>query len=114
MPMAIEGKALVVITRLGDSHGSKHWDITPFIQTCSGPYWHFDVAYEEFQLMNWGHQSMPSRARKMGVGETIRVALNFQIILPNSDYSDDGCELFLTKVRTRRHQYPKDVYRVKH
>lgn len=109
--MSIKGKALLVINRLADSHGEKHWDVHPFIQTCSGNWEFRNWAYEEFQLMEWDLQPLPGRAHRMQVGETIRVAVAFEIFPPSRDYSDDGSTLVLNKVRTLRHQYPKEIYR---
>lgn len=108
----IKGKALVVITRLADQHnGGFHFDVYPFIQSCSGEH---DQVYEEFSFMEYDVVPLPNQAYKLNVGDTLRVSVVYEIHFPSYENRGDGCEMYLDKVRVRRVQRAKELKRDRH
>jgi hypothetical protein len=105
----IKGKALLVITRLVDaSYGEKHWEVHPYIQSCSNnSYQHLDAVTECFDLMEWDLTPLPKQAHKLNVGDTLRVSVVYEMRYPGRGFEEDGPELNLNKVRVRRVQRRK-------
>lgn len=105
----VTGKALLVITRLADaSWGEKHWDVHAFVQSCSSKHYaDYDSLYETFALMEWDLIPLPSVAHRINVGDTARVAVVYEMHYPSRGNEDDGPDLYLNKVRTRRIQRAK-------
>lgn len=109
----IKGKALVVITRLADQrNGGFHFDVHPFIQSCNHP--EHDQVYEEFSFMEYDVVPAPNQAYKLNVGDTLRVSVVYEIHCPSYENREDGCEMYLNKVRVRRVQRAKELKRDRH
>lgn len=101
----IKGKALVVFTRLADQwNGGYHFDVYPFIQSCNDEH---DQVYEEFSFMEYDVVPAPSQAYKLNVGDTLRVSVVYEIHCPSYENREDGCEMYLNKIRVRRIQRAK-------
>lgn len=105
----IKGKALLVITRLSDHGESNHFEVSAYIQSCSGGWMQWDCAQEDFQHLEYDVLPLPNAAYKLAPGHTVRVAVTFCF----SHYTYDGegdVDLDYFKQRVLRHQQPRKYY----
>lgn len=108
----VTGKAILVITRLHEEGESAHYDVHAFLQSCSHVDWSYrDAVTDEFQHCEWDLHPLPNAAYKLAQGETIRVAVVYDIWWPAYEWGrDDGAELGYRKTRVLRRQKPRDRY----
>lgn len=106
--MSIKGKALLVITRVSDSM----FDVHGFIQSCSSRHPDgADAVQDEFQHMRFEIHPLPVDSRKIGLGETWRIAVTYECSWHHDDFTgeyDSG--LYFDKVRVLRRQKARDRY----
>lgn len=112
---SVTGKALLVITRLHEKGESPHYEIDSFIQSCSHADWSYrDSVNEEFSLCEWDDQPLPNAAYRLEPGETVRVAVVYDVWWPRYSFDrDDGADLSYRKARVLRRQKPRKFYRSK-
>lgn len=109
---SVTGKALLVITRLHEDGASAHYEVHAFIQSCSHADWSYrDAVIDEFQHCEWDLHPLPNAAYKLAQGETIRVAVVYDIFWPRySFYDDSNSDLTYRKTRVLRWQKPRERY----
>lgn len=109
---SVTGKALLVVTRLHEEGESAHYDVHAFIQSCSHVDWAYrDSVLDEFQHCEWGVHPLPNAAYRLAPGETVRIAVVYDVWWPAYDpYDDAGAELYYRKTRVLRRQKPREHY----
>lgn len=106
--MGLKGKALLVITRVSDSM----FDVHGFIQSCSttSPEG-VDAVQDEFQHMRYEIHPLPVDSRKIGLGETWRIAVTYECGWHHDEFLGEwDSELYFDKVRVLRRQKPRERY----
>ena len=109
----IKGKALLVITRLHEDGEDPRFEVSPFIQACSGDWENRDAANDEFQHLTYDVLPVPNQARRIRPGETIRLSVVFEFHYYRYDDGECDVDLEYSKVQTRRIQRPRKFYRAK-
>lgn len=110
MSGCITGKALLVLTRQENRDGYQ-FDVSAFIQSSSGGWEQRDVAQEEFCHLGYDVLPAPPPAYRLKVGETMRIAVVYEITYHTYSDGEVDVDLDYRKVRVRRHQRPKERYR---
>jgi hypothetical protein len=109
--MVFTGKALLVITRNEDVSGY-HWDITPYIQSINTDDPGGEVNEAFYFIMSHDYHPAPAAAYRMDVGDTIRVAVTFELHFSRDYWGECDSDLYLTKERVLRKQpYNEKKYR---
>lgn len=106
----IKGKALMVITRLHDKGGDPRFDTHTFIQSCSGDWATRDWVQEEFSMCDTDTNPVPIQAYRIEPGDTIRIAVRFDIRCGQFSDGEGWSELDYTKAVVRRHQPYRERY----
>jgi hypothetical protein len=106
----VKGKALLVITRREDCFEGFCWDISCFIQSCSGNEDARDWVKDEFGCVEYDTHPAPSPAYQMEIGETIRVSVVYVLDHWTDYWGEGSSRLEYTKWRVLRRQKPKERY----
>lgn len=109
----IKGKALLVLTRLNEDDADPRYEVTAFIQSCSGDEDSRDCAIEEFTHLEYDIHPVPGQARRLTPGETIRLSVVFEINYSRDYWGEWDSWLEFHKVRVRRRQKERVSYRGK-
>jgi hypothetical protein len=104
------GRALMVITRLNEGDRDLHFDVHTFIQSCAGDQDTRDSVAEEFQCCEWDIHPLPPQAYKLAWGDTIRVAVRFDITWFSCGDGEYSSRLEYTKAVVRRRQPYRERY----
>jgi len=100
----IKGKALLVLTRLHEHDEDPRYEVSSFIQSCSGDCDHRDAVNEEFQHLAYDVIPVPNQARRLQPGETMRIAVVYAISYYRYDDGEVDSDLEYSKARVLRHQ----------
>lgn len=108
--MIVYGKALLLIRRTHEVGEERHprYEVTPFIQSCSGDPWARDAIYQDFQLLEDDTLPLPKAAYKLKQpGDQVRVYVVYCFLYTRaSGYGDDDDDITLeySKERVRKWQ----------
>lgn len=103
----VKGKALLVITKTSEKRD--RYDTWPFIQHYSGAWQDRDSAQEDLCIVGSGHP-LPISGKRMKLGETVRVAVTFEIHYHSDYWGEWDSKLTYSKVKVLRRQKPKVRY----
>lgn len=100
------GKALLVITRMHSEIWPDRFtfEVTPYIQSCSGNEWAREAAKQDFTLLNYDILSAPRAAYKLKVGDKIRVHVVYEFAYTRDYWGEDDVELVYHKEKVLRRQ----------
>lgn len=98
----ISGKALLVITSNGASYGA---DVYAFVQSATGGKYAHECAHEDLPMLVESYGLSPLKAfERMPEGETIRVAVAFDLVYSKDYWGECDVDLVIRKVRVLRRQ----------
>ena len=113
--LVFKGKALLIMTRVEATNPKEfQWDIDARVlhMEQDDPGGEVNEAFEF--IMQYGYHEAPASAYKMAVGDTIRVAVSFEMDFTRGYISDDDMDLYLIKERVlRRQSYNEKKFRKK-
>lgn len=104
----ITGKALLVIEALGGEHVP--FQVYPYLQSCNGGEICYDVAFENFQLLDTDTLPLPDAAYNMSVGDVIRVSVVYEFTFSCDYYGEYDVDLQYKKQRVLRKQKARPRY----
>lgn len=115
--LVFKGKALLTLTRVEAINPKEfQWDIDANILTLNRDDPGGEVNEAFCFVMQYNYYEAPTAAYKMAIGDTIRVAVSFEMDFTRGDgyTTDDDMDLYLIKERVlSSHPYNEKKYRKK-